>query len=329
MPQLAGDLERTAHRCPLIELGENRKFARQTTTIGQDFDDARHRRFDVVDPIVTESLQTLWPYPRWRTIEWGRRALLAGVGRVRDFPGESNMRGRRTVLTIEDDGPIRRGIVDALRYAGYDVHEAADAEAGLPMAIQLQLDLLLLDLVLPGASGLEVVRQVREVRPTLPVIVLTARGDEDDRVAGLKLGADDYVVKPFSVKELLARVEAVLRRSPNRPLDLEYVEIPGGTADLARRELRFRDGDRVELSEREADLLRYLASHRNRVVTRDELLAHVWRISPENIATRTIDMHVVRLREKLRDQSAEPRVLLTVRGRGYMFGSEQTDSEVG
>jgi DNA-binding response OmpR family regulator len=233
---------------------------------------------------------------------------------------EIKVKGPRTVLTIEDDQAIRRGISDALRYAGYEVHEAAHGEAGLAMAIQLQIDLLLLDLVLPGASGLDVLRKVRQSRPTLPVIILTAKGDEDDRVKGLGLGADDYVVKPFSVKELLARVGAVLRRSPQRPLDLERIPIPGGTADLARREIRFEGGERVELSEREVELLRYLASNRDRVISRDELLAHVWRISPDNLATRTIDMHVVRLREKLRDQSDEPRVLLTVRGKGYMFG---------
>jgi DNA-binding response OmpR family regulator len=227
----------------------------------------------------------------------------------------------RTILTIEDDPSIRRGIVDALTYMGYQVLQSGNGNEGLAMAVQQQYDLLLLDLVLPGKQGLDILREVRLTRPTLPVIILTARGEENDRVDGLRLGADDYVVKPFSVKELLARVEAVLRRSPERPVDLAEVALPGGCADFARRELRFSDGHRAELSEREAELLRYLVSNAGRAIGRDELLAHVWRISPQGLPTRTIDMHVARLREKLRDDPAEPRVLLTVRGKGYMFAA--------
>jgi DNA-binding response OmpR family regulator len=225
----------------------------------------------------------------------------------------------KTVLTVEDDAAIRRGIVDALRYMGYGVLEAGHGDLGHEMAVRQQYDLLLLDLVLPGRGGLEILRDVRMARPTQPVIILTARGEESDRVEGLRAGADDYVVKPFSVKELLARVEAVLRRTPGRPSDVSEVKIPGGTVDFARRELRFADGERCELSEREVELLRYLAKHSERAVARDELLANVWRISPEGLPTRTIDMHVARLREKLRDDSTDPQVLLTVRGKGYMF----------
>ncbi len=151
------------------------------------------------------------------------------------------------------------------------------------------------------------------------MIVLTARGDEADRVRGLRDGADDYVVKPFSVKELLARVEAVLRRSAERPADVSIIRFSGGTIDLDRREVRFSKGGRAELSEREAELLRYLAANSGRAVAREELLANVWRISPQGVSTRTIDMHVTRLREKLRDDPSEPKILLTVRGRGYMF----------
>ena len=225
----------------------------------------------------------------------------------------------KTILTVEDDSAIRRGIVDALRYMGYHVLEAGHGDLGYEMAVRQAYDLLLLDLVLPGRGGLDILRAVRETRPTLPVIILTARGEEQDRVDGLRAGADDYVVKPFSVKELLARVEAVLRRTPGRPTDMGEVPIPGGIADFARRELRFACGDRCELSEREVELLRYLANCADRAVSREELLANVWRISPDGLPTRTIDMHVARLREKLRDDSAEPQVLLTVRGKGYMF----------
>ncbi len=233
---------------------------------------------------------------------------------------------RLQVLTVEDDAAIRRGVVDALRFAGYEPIEAADGDAGLQMATTREFDLLLLDLVLPKRDGLEILREVRRLRPSLPVIVLTARGEEADRVRGLSDGADDYVVKPFSVKELLARVEAVLRRSAERPGDVSRIAIPGGTIDLMRREVRFLKGDRTELSEREAELIRYLAANAGRAIAREELLANVWRISPRGVTTRTIDMHVTRLREKLRDDTTEPKILLTVRGKGYMFQSTKLET---
>jgi len=229
------------------------------------------------------------------------------------------------ILTIEDDPAIRRGIVDALRFAGYRALEADRGDTGLEIALAREFDLLLLDLVLPGRDGLEILREVRRLRPTLPIIILTARGEEADRVRGLNDGADDYVVKPFSVKELLARVEAVLRRTPERPSQVAQVAIPGGRIDLARREVQFDDGQRAELSEREVELVRYLASNSGRAVAREELLANVWRISPKGVTTRTIDMHVARLREKLRDDPTNPAVLLTVRGKGYMFAARSSD----
>jgi DNA-binding response OmpR family regulator len=228
------------------------------------------------------------------------------------------MNGLR-ILTVEDDAAIRRGIVDALSFAGYDVIEACNGDEGCTAAISRAYDLLLLDMVLPGKSGLDILRAVRNARPTLPVIILSAQGEERNRVTGLKLGADDYVVKPFSVDELLARVEAVLRRSPGRPTDVDELAIAGGCIDFARCEVRFADGGREELSERERELLRYLACHGGRAIGREELLANVWQIDARGVTTRTIDMHVARLREKLRDMNGEPRVLLTVRGKGYML----------
>jgi len=228
---------------------------------------------------------------------------------------------KQTVLVVEDDPAIRRGIVDALAFEAYTTIEAPNGTQGLELALGAPCDLVLLDLVLPGPGGLDILREVRKVRPTLPVVILTARGKESDRVEGLKLGADDYVVKPFSVKELLARVEAVLRRSPERPSDVRKLELPGCRADLARSELCFEGGERVALSEREADLLRYLASNAGRAVSREEILRRVWRLDPGGIETRTIDMHVARLREKLRDDKSDPRVILTVRGKGYMFAA--------
>jgi len=230
---------------------------------------------------------------------------------------------RERILTIEDDPAIRRGIVDALRFAGYRTLEAADGEAGMEMALRRQFDLLLLDLVLPGRDGFEILEEVRRLRPTLPVIILTARGEEDDRIRGLRDGADDYVVKPFSVKELLARVEAVMRRTAERPTDVAQIKIPGGLIDMARREVRFDDGRRTELSERELELVHYLAGNSGRAIAREELLANVWRISPKGLSTRTIDMHIARLREKLEQDLSRPAVILTVRGKGYMFANDQ------
>jgi len=209
-------------------------------------------------------------------------------------------------------------MVDALAFEGFDALQASDGHAGMEAALTSNVELLLLDLVLPGPGGLEILEQVRRARPTLPVIIITARGAEGDRIQGLKLGADDYVVKPFSVRELLARVEAVLRRSAERPTDITELTLGDCVVDMQRREIRFADGDRRELSVREAELLRYLAAHAGRAISREEILSRVWRLNPHGVQeTRTIDMHVARLREKLRD--SPPKLLITVRGKGYMF----------
>jgi DNA-binding response OmpR family regulator len=226
---------------------------------------------------------------------------------------------RLRVLVVEDDEAIRRGILHALQFHGYETLAAADDSIGRTLALSESYDLMLLDLVLPGGDGLDILRAVRAARGAVPVIILTARGDEADRVRGLELGADDYVVKPFSVKELMARIEAVLRRSPERPAEALIHAIPGGVVDLGLRELRFDDGERGALSEKEAELLRYLVRHAGRAVPRDELLARVWRMNSGSVETRTVDMHVARLREKLRDDPERPRIIVTKRGRGYAF----------
>ena len=225
----------------------------------------------------------------------------------------------KRILVVEDDSAIRQGLVDALQFAGYEVLQAGNGNDGMTQCRRATFDLLLLDLILPGHSGFEILEAVHEARPTLPVIILTARGEEADRVKGLRLGADDYVVKPFSVRELLARVEAVLRRSPERPNQVNKVPLPNGVADLARCEVRFDNGQRTELSEREVELLRYLAGNAGRAISRDEILQRVWRLDPKRLETRTIDMHIAHLRDKLRDDPDDPKVLLTVRGKGYMF----------
>lgn len=229
------------------------------------------------------------------------------------------MKSRR-ILVVEDDAAIRQGVVDALQAFGYQTAEAGDGAAGLELATRVNCDLILLDLVLPKRDGLSILKEVRAARPGLPVIILTAKGDEDDRVAGLRLGADDYVVKPFSVKELIARVEALLRRTAERPSDVGRVEFPGGVADLDRCELTFADGATAVLSERERELVRYLAANRGRAVSREELLERVWRVGADG-ESRTVDMQVARLREKLREDPDQPRVVVTVRGKGYMWSA--------
>ncbi|MGY8747544.1 MAG: response regulator transcription factor [Pirellulales bacterium] len=235
---------------------------------------------------------------------------------------------KTVILTIEDDPAIRCGIVDSLEYTGYQVLQAGDGISGLEMSLRSEYDLLLLDLALPGVSGLEILKKLKQVRPTQPVIILTAKGDEQDRVQGLRDGADDYVVKPFSIKELLARVDAVLRRSPERPRNMQSVNFSGGVVDFERREVRFdsqalrKDAlapARVELSEKETELIQYLVANSGRAISREELLSSVWRLSPKGITTRTIDMHIARLREKMRENKAAAATILTVRGKGYMW----------
>ncbi|MEM7699419.1 MAG: response regulator transcription factor [Verrucomicrobiota bacterium] len=222
-----------------------------------------------------------------------------------------------TIAVVEDDPAIRRGVSDALRFAGYDVLDASNLKRGLAIVRQAHFQLLLLDLILPGGSGFDILEEVGINRPGLPVIILSACGEEADRVRGLELGADDYVVKPFSMKELLARVEAVLRRSPERQPAEREVSLPGAVVDLGRHELRFESGARTRLSERESSLIAYLASQRGRVVSRAEILRRVWGIESSEVETRTIDMHVANLRSKFREQGQPGALVETVRGKGY------------
>ncbi|HVP12823.1 MAG TPA: response regulator transcription factor [Phycisphaerae bacterium] len=228
------------------------------------------------------------------------------------------------IVVVEDEEPIREGIAAALRAAGYEPIEAGDGEAGLAAGRRPGVDLVLLDLLLPKMDGMDVLRNLRQTHPTLPIIVLTARGAEDERVAGLKAGADDYVVKPFSARELIARVGAVLRRSPERPEIVTLLLIADATVDLARREVRAEPAQIQALSETECAILTHLAANHGRAISRDELLTRVWGLSGAGIETRTIDMHVARLRSKLSAVSgcAGESIIATVRGKGYMLGPD-------
>ncbi len=239
---------------------------------------------------------------------------------------------KRTVVVVEDEAPIRRGIVDVLTIAGYEAVEAADGVAGLTEARVAGVDLVLLDLMLPKLDGLDVLTALRESHPVLPVIILTARGSEEDRVRGLKDGADDYVVKPFSARELLARVEAVLRRSPERPAPVVRIQCQDTVVDCGRREICRPDGTRVALSEMEAGILHRLAAHRDRAVSREELLGAIWGIRDGQVETRAIDMHITRLRNKLSGVGGGEASdwIATVRGKGYMLGTGlQVTTEAG
>lgn len=222
-------------------------------------------------------------------------------------------------LVVEDDAAIRRGVVDALRTAGHRPFEAGRADEGQRLALERDFDLLLLDLVLPGGSGWEILQTVRAARPKLPIIVLTACGAEDERVDGLRYGADDYVVKPFSLRELLARVDAVARRAGPGANTPSHVAFVGGEVDTKSGSVKFSHGEFATLSEKEAAVLAFLAQRAGQVVTRDQLIAGVWGLNPKGLTTRTVDMHITRLREKLADDAADPHIVRTVWGRGYMF----------
>lgn len=223
------------------------------------------------------------------------------------------------VLVVEDNTAIRRGVADALRLNGYEVRECDRGDEATGRVMETPLDLVLLDVMLPRVDGFEILKQLRQARPRIGVIMLTARGAEDDRVRGLSLGADDYVIKPFSARELLARVEAVLRRLAERPLDIGKLELDDRTVDFARREVVLRGGEIRQLSERETELLRFLTLHRGRAVHRKELLRKVWGYHSEGIETRTVDMQMARLREKLEEIPSQPKVVITVRSTGYML----------
>lgn len=225
-----------------------------------------------------------------------------------------------TILVVEDDPAVRQGIVDTLSFSGYEVIAAEDGNQGMEMALSSTYQLMLLDLVLPGHTGFDILERLRTERPGQAVIILSARGEENDRVRGLTLGADDYVMKPFRVRELLARVDAVLRRATERPAALKTAAIGEWRVDFQQSCLLSDSGDRTELSEKEASILRYLLMQQGRIVSRDELFRHVWHIDASRIETRAVDMQVARLRGKLQDKKGG--LLQTVRGQGYLISSE-------
>jgi two-component system alkaline phosphatase synthesis response regulator PhoP len=223
----------------------------------------------------------------------------------------------KRILLIEDEPGIVLTLSDRLTREGYAVDSAADGESGLERASKEPFDLLLLDLMLPRMSGFDVCRELRKRGIETPVIMLTARGQVVDKVVGLKLGADDYVTKPFEMAELLARVEAQLRRAPAAPHPAEGYVFGDIKVDFRRAEAT-KEGQPLELSAREFQLLRYFLEHRGATLTREELLNEVWGYNSMP-STRTVDVHVAWLRQKIEPNPRHPQFILTVHGMGYKF----------
>jgi two-component system alkaline phosphatase synthesis response regulator PhoP len=220
------------------------------------------------------------------------------------------------ILIVDDEPEMVRGLEDNLRFEGYQTVAAPDGRRGLALALSEAPDLILLDVMMPGMSGWDLCRELRRRGLDIPVIMLTARGEEVDRVQGLELGADDYVTKPFSLRELMARIRAVLRRPGPRQKFEEF-----GFSDVRvhlRARQAFKAGREVRLTRKEFDLLRYLVEHRDEVVTRDRLLDEVWGYE-QFPTTRTVDTHILRLRQKFENDPERPAHILTAHGQGYRF----------
>jgi DNA-binding response OmpR family regulator len=230
------------------------------------------------------------------------------------------------ILVAEDDDNIRTGLVDTLESEGYRVTPAVDGKEAIDLFTPEDFDLILLDIMMPEKSGYDVCRAVRAASEDIPVIMLTAKGEEIDKVIGLQLGADDYITKPFGVHELLARISAVLRRSQRKPKDSgEKISGPDrftfGIAEIDTRQYKVRTGEKThDISARELQLLRYFYSHPNEVLSRDRILNAVWGIEYGG-TTRTLDQHVAQLRKKIELDPAHPRFLTTVYGVGYRYES--------
>ncbi len=226
--------------------------------------------------------------------------------------------GKRTrILIVEDEPAMVAGLRDNFEFEGYEVISAEDGISGLERALSDNPDLIVLDVMMPRMSGLDVCKQLKARKPSVPIIMLTARGQEIDKVVGLELGADDYVTKPFSIRELMARVKAVLRRVAPHGNPPEVYKFSDVEVNIRGNEV-LRDGTPIELSAKEFALLSYFIAHPAETLTRDRLLDAVW--GYDNYPnTRTVDTHIVHLRQKLEPNPEEPRFILTIHGSGYKF----------
>ena len=221
------------------------------------------------------------------------------------------------ILIVEDEPNMVAGLRDNFEFEGFQVSTALDGVEGLEQALKISPDLVILDVMMPRMSGLDVCKQLKAKRPSIPIIMLTARGQEVDKVVGLELGADDYVTKPFSIRELLARVKAVLRRTQTLPQDKDRYAFGDIEVDLRGYQV-CRGGKPIEFSGKEFDLLKFFLCHSGQTLSRDRLLDEVWGYE-HYPTTRTVDTHIVRIRQKLEPVPEDPRYFLTVHGVGYKF----------
>ena len=222
---------------------------------------------------------------------------------------------KATILIVEDDPAILNGLMDVLIFNGYTVEGIANGNQGLARGIEKGFDLIILDVMLPGTDGFTICREIREKRSQQAIMMLTAKGAEDDIVTGFKSGADDYLSKPFSLRELMVRIEAILRRTGKLASDVA-VEING--IEFDPNNLRaVKDKKQVDLTRREMDIIAYLYQNKNRIVSKQELLTHVWLYKDATIETRTVDIHMLKLRKKITILIGDTPLIETVRGEGY------------
>ncbi|MBF0491605.1 MAG: response regulator transcription factor [Deltaproteobacteria bacterium] len=223
---------------------------------------------------------------------------------------------KNKILIAEDEASIRLGLIDVFTYHGYEVTAVENGAEALKQALSGAYHLLLLDVMLPEVDGFKICDEVRKKDRAQPILLLTAKGDEEDILQGLKLGADDYVTKPFSVRELLARCESVLRRSPKLQVEKQKIVWGALTLDPLNLTLQTPQAE-LELTRREVDLLRYLMKNTARPVSRQELLKEVWGYPNAQMDTRTVDIHITKLRKKIEVDAENPKLIITVRGEGY------------
>lgn len=223
----------------------------------------------------------------------------------------------KTIIIIEDDISILRGLKDNLSFEGYEVLSSPDGLEGLQMALNNQVDMLLLDIMLPGINGYDICRRLKKEKPELPIIMITARGTEVDKIAGLDLGADDYITKPFSIPELLARVRAVFRRTMIENQELTTYSFADVSLDF-KKFIALVNGEEIKLSSREFAIMKYMVEHEDEVIHRHDLLDKVWGydVTP---STRTVDNYILDLRKKFEKDPANPQHITSIRGAGYKF----------
>jgi DNA-binding response OmpR family regulator len=227
----------------------------------------------------------------------------------------------KLILVIEDDVIILKGLVTNLRFEGYDVIKSENGKEGLELALEHSLDLLLLDIMLPGMSGYEVCRKVKQHKPELPVIMISARGEEVDKISGLDIGADDYITKPFSIPELMARIRSVFRRLEPHTPDMEIYTFGNVKIDFKKFKTLV-NGKEVRLRTKEYAILKYLISHEGEVINRYQLLEDVWgyTVMP---TTRTVDNYILDIRRKIEEDSTKPQHIVSIRGAGYKFTGDK------